>query len=469
MTSNIEPPNRGSTKSAGQMTAVMRAAVPPRAKRVLRVALVRGGKVMEERILPRDAALTVGPSERNTFVIAELPSSLRLIEHTPEGYRLQVAGGVSGRVAKGAAVHDLATVGGDGTLALGDDSRGKLVVGDSIVLFHFVEPPVPPPRAQLPLAVQKGLLGELDWKTTCIAAFSFLFHFGAIGAVYSDWANPVIDDDGYLARTVLTIKDLPPAPPLEHPTPEPVADASAKPTDAAPAPARANAGHSTAPGPVAHGGPSRMSETRAHDLQRELASLNDAMLQVIGAQNNGAVGRVLAAGNDAPLGMLDKIAAGPGGARPGDGTGLNLRGDGGAVRPGVGGRGGLLGGDGHADGHANDVGKVAEVKKPVGKASVEPPSVSGNVPDAGRVVAGMRGALRACYKHALDEDPNMRGSVRVTVSVAPNGEVKSAQAANNGLSSSMIACVTRVVRGAQFSAPEGGGATLVIPMSFLPQ
>jgi TonB family protein len=81
----------------------------------------------------------------------------------------------------------------------------------------------------------------------------------------------------------------------------------------------------------------------------------------------------------------------------------------------------------------------------------------------------MRGALRACYKRALDEDPNMHGTVRVTASIAPNGEVKSVQPAASGLSSNMVACVTRVVRGAQFSAPEGGGATLVIPMTFVPQ
>ena len=62
----------------------------------------------------------------------------------------------------------------------------------------------------------------------------------------------------------------------------------------------------------------------------------------------------------------------------------------------------------------------------------------------------------------------MRGSVRVTATIAPSGEVTSAQAAGSGLSSSMIACVIHVVRGAQLGPPEGG-ATVVILMGFLPQ
>jgi hypothetical protein len=452
------------------MTAVMRAVTRPTAPRVLRAALVRGGKVVDERVLPRDAPLTVGPSERNTFVIAELPASLRLIEPTPEGYQVRAAPGVGGRVAKGAAIHDLQTIGG-GALVIGDDARGKLTVGGSIVLFHFVDPPVRAPRAQLPLSVQKGALGDLDWRTTCIAAFSFLFHFGAVGAVYSDWADPVTDDDGYLVRTVQILKEITSLPPIEQIVP--ASDEPSKSADAAPTAAPAAAGRGTAPGPVARGGPAgggRMTESRAHDIAAQLAASDDAMLQVLAARGGAATDRVMSAGADAPLGMLEKIAAGAGGARPGDPADLKLGGNGGVVRPGQVRRAGLAGdGDGHADSRSGDVGKQAEVKKPIPSASIPPPSVMGNVPDAPRVVAGLKGALKACYKHALDEDPTMRGSVRVTASIAPNGEVKSAQAAGSGLSSSMISCVTRVVRSAPFSPPDGGGATIVIPMTFLPQ
>ena len=270
-------------------------------------------------------------------------------------------------------------------------------------------------------------------------------------------------------RTVEILKVLTAPPPLEQIVAEAPADTSAKPTDATPAPPRPAPGRVATPGPATPGPPGRISESRARNLSRELASLDGAMLQVIGGQNNSATARIYDAG-DVPLGMLAEGAAG--GVRASDVAGLNLHGDGGGVvRPGAGTQSGLPGaGDRRADARAGDVGKSAEVKKPVGRATTEPPTVTGGaVPGAGGTVAGIRGALRACYKRALDEDPNARGTVRITASIAPNGEVRSTQASGGGLSSTMIACVSRVVRGAQFNPPEGGGATVVIPMTFMPQ
>jgi hypothetical protein len=99
-----------------------------------------------------------------------------------------------------------------------------------------------------------------------------------------------------------------------------------------------------------------------------------------------------------------------------------------------------------------------------------PPEIpAGRLPDAPRVIGGLKGLLRACYRRELDTDPTARGTIRVTATVGPNGEVKSVQAANGGLSSTMVGCVSRVVHGAQFSAPEGGSAIVSVPMQFLPQ
>src|SRR5207302_2192264 len=76
-------------------------------------------------------------------------------------------------------------------LALGDDARGRIVVGDRTFLFQLVEHRVVP-KPQLPLAVRTG--SGVDWTTTIIAAFSFLFHFGIVGALYSDWIDPIVDE-----------------------------------------------------------------------------------------------------------------------------------------------------------------------------------------------------------------------------------------------------------------------------------
>lgn len=463
---------RSTSESPGSMTAVMRAAPRSTGPRVLRAALVREGRVVDERALPPGAHLSVGASERHTFVVTHpaAAAGVRLIEHTSRGYRLRGARGVEGRVATAAGIVDLDAA---SALDLDDGARGKLVIGDAVVLFHFVEPRQPPPRAALPLGVRQGAV-DLDWKTTFIAAFSFLFHFAAVGTIYSDWGDPILDDEARIAQSVQILKELPAPPLVEHPARPSDEASAAKAADAPAAKPASNAGGTRAPGPSrggpGSGGGERVGDQRAHEIADALRSMNDAMILAIGARTGGATDRVLRAGNDAPLGMLEKVAAGPGGARPGEIAGLNLRGDGGgALKPGQVSRGGAPGADKQADSRDGEVGKQVAVKKPVGRADISPPSINGRIPDAGAVVGGMRGPLRACYRKALDEDPSMRGSVRVTASIAPNGEVKSTQAANSGLSSSMVACVTRVVRGAQFGAPEGGGATLVIPMSFIPQ
>lgn len=472
MISDAQPtPDSGPSKRPGQMTSVMRAAVRPAGPRQLRAALVRAGRVVDERLIPRGEPLTVGPSEHAMFVVnaAALRGSTKLIERVRDGYRLSRIEGMSGRVAADTGVVDLESLPPTATLLLGDTSRGKIAIGDSIILFHFVDPPVRPPRAQLPLAVKQGLFGDLDWKTTFIAAFSFLFHFGAIGAIYSDWADPVLDDEARVAQMIEILKEMPAPPPIDQHTSANDDAKSDKSADPAPAKAPSNAGRNVAPGP-ARGSAGRMSESRANQIADALRASDDAMILAIGARSDSATGRVLAAGNDVPLGNLNAVAANAAGARPGD-FALNLRGDGGGtVQPGKGGRGGLPGADTSADARSNDVGKQVEVKKPVASARVDPPSVSGGrVADAARVIASLKGLFRACYKRALDEDPTMRGTVRLTAQIAPNGDVKSVSAAPSGLSSSMTSCVTRVMRGAQFSPPEGGGATLDVPMTFIPQ
>jgi outer membrane biosynthesis protein TonB len=64
----------------------------------------------------------------------------------------------------------------------------------------------------------------------------------------------------------------------------------------------------------------------------------------------------------------------------------------------------------------------------------------------------------------------MKGSVRVTAKIGPNGEVLSATpSGGGGLSGTVISCVVARVQSAQFSPPEGGGATVVIPVTFVSQ
>jgi hypothetical protein len=152
-------------------------------------------------------------------------------------------------------------------------------------------------------------------------------------------------------------------------------------------------------------------------------------------------------------------------------AGLHLGGSGGgALRPGAAGGGGLAGIADRGSGAGHDTGAVAKVKGPVGSASIGGAAVSGgSVANASAVVAGMAAGFRRCYNKGLAEDPNMKGSVRITAKIGPNGEVLSASPSGSGLSGTVISCVAARVSSAQFAPPDGGGATIVIPVTFVSQ
>lgn len=111
----------------------------------------------------------------------------------------------------------------------------------------------------------------------------------------------------------------------------------------------------------------------------------------------------------------------------------------------------------------------APIVGPVGSVGVGGPSITGgSIPNAVEVVAGMAAGFRRCYKRGLEEDPDMKGTIRVTATIGPKGEVTSSKPSQGGtVSATVMACVATVVAGRSFSPPQGS-PTIVIPVSFAP-
>src|SRR5271156_5898501 len=227
----------------GQMTAVMRAIQQTTGPKVLRIGLVASGRILEERIVKQRTSVTVGPSEKSMFVVqANVPSQFKLFELIGADYYLNFLDGMTGRVALATGITDLVALKGQAKrvgpayqIRLTDEARGKVVIGETTFLFQFVAPPPVQPRPQLPLSVKGGLASQIDWNLTIIAAFSFMLHFALIGAMYSDWMDPVVNDDLTAGLLDMVQKTMPP--PTE--TAEETPTASATTTDTAPAPTQA--------------------------------------------------------------------------------------------------------------------------------------------------------------------------------------------------------------------------------------
>lgn len=471
---NAGPGQQPGAGRPGQMTAVMRAMSVAAGPKVLRIGLVQSGRVIEERIIKQRITVTVGSNEKSMFVIPSqaVPPMFKLFELVGNDYYLNFLDGMTGRVALATGITDLQSlrgsakkVGGAYQVKLTEEARGKVVVGETTFLFQFVAPPPIQPRPQLPLAVKGGIASTIDWTLTIIAAFSFLLHFGIVGAMYSDWMDPVVGDDFNVGALVDMMKNIPPPPVEETPDTNPVATAAATATAAAPKPKGGGAGG-------AKGGSSGKSKGQVSDAKAAaLSAQADAMqMQMLAALNGGSSVQGALNRSDIPPVDLSGAAASNAGVAHGSGD-LKIGGGGSPVQGG--GKGGGLAGIGggtKGDGTGGGAGKETKVAGPTGVAQVGGSTATVPISDADRVVAGLRGRFRSCYQKGLNSDPSMSGKVVIAAKVGPNGEVSSANVSSNtGLSPGVASCIANVVKRATFSAPGGGGSTLSIPVTFVQQ
>lgn len=447
------PQARGPSPSSGRMTAVMRAAGVPRA-RVLRVGVVRDARMIEERVVAADV-LTVGPAERADLVLParDLGRRHRLLERRGGSWWLALASDMRGRVATSGGVLEL--TGESPPQRLESDARGKVVIGTTTLLFQLVPAPPVQSRPRLPLSVMRRETG--DWGTTIIAALSFLLHFGIMGVLFSDWVDPVVDQGVVVSGLVDSVRTLP-APPVEASSKSATSApaASAEPTPAT-ATAR-NAGHGK-PGPHKSG---PMDSDSAARLQRQLVDIEMKTLGSLAA--TGPATADVLRGSEVPTSALDHAAKSAAGVGPVDP--FHIGSSGAPLHPGEQGSLADIGNSHGAD--DGNTGRVRHVVGPTTKTLVESHREVGIVPDAARVVAGLRPAFHTCYRHELEGNPDAHGKVQLTLRIGAGGEVDGVSATHSGnLSSSVVRCMIGHARTAEFSPPTEGSAVISVPVSLV--
>jgi hypothetical protein len=446
------------------MTAVMRAMQQASGPKVLRIGLVTSGRILEERIVKQRTSVTVGPSERSMFVVqANVPPQFKLFELIGPDYYLNFLDGMTGRVALATGITDLVALKGQAKrvgpayqIRLTDEARGKVVIGDTTFLFQFVAPPPVQPRPQLPLSVKGGVANQIDWNLTIIAAFSFLLHFGLVGAMYSDWMDPVVNDDLTAGLLDMVQKTVPP--PVE--TAE-ESSASASSTNTAPAP-------TAAPKPAPK--PAGQSAPDAKVVAGLLNEADQARIAILASLNGGPnINGAMKDDNGAPV-DLNSLANRQGGISNTTG-GLNLPGGAnGPIKPGQG-PGGLQSLHGGETGGASTTAGTAVKVVPVGDVQYGGSSMSVPVSNAEAVIRSqIHPGAKRCYQRGLESDPTQAGRIVILIKVSPSGEVDSASvASNSGLSPGVAGCIASVARRAKFDAPGSNGSTISVPFNFVKQ
>jgi TonB family protein len=480
-----------STKPAGRpgaMTVAMQAVnIKPIGPKVLRIGVIQGGKIIEERIVRKRETVTVGSSERNHFVLnaSGIPPRFELFQLVGNDYILNFTEQMTGRVGLPAGVQSLEQLRSGGAarnagsywqVKLNDNGRGKVVIGEVTLLFQFVVPPPVQPRPQLPAAARGGFAKSIDWMFTAFVMFSFMTHFGFV--VYlenSDW--PVAQGIGVIPpEYIALVTNTMPPPEPEEPTtttedgesPEP--EKPSKQPDKAPE-KKPDEGKAAGPDKAAE---QAANAEKAAAIANEAASAAEALLLgALGADSGGALQDVLAGG--AVTGNAEDVlsqAAGVGVATNSTGT-LRPR-AGGGTGDRVGGLGSL--GATGAGGKEVSGGGALNERAPAGRINLEGGEDIGGSGefDAKLVTAEVKKRLRAiqiCYEQQLRRNPGLQGKVVVEFTIEQSGTVsKAAATANTTNDPAVASCVVDTVKRFRFNpGPEGGSVTYSYPFVFAPQ
>src|SRR5678815_298786 len=154
--------------------------------RILRVGIILGGKIVEEKLIRERETISIGQSVKNTFSVPTegMPRSWPLFLVKDGNYYLHFSDAMDGRVSDGNTVHPLPALKGNGALRSGEgwilplpeSARGKIVLGEMTLLFQFVTAPPLQPRPHLPASVRGGLMDRLDPLLLVIMGLSMTFH-----------------------------------------------------------------------------------------------------------------------------------------------------------------------------------------------------------------------------------------------------------------------------------------------------
>jgi hypothetical protein len=170
--------------------------------RALRVGVVIGGTLVEEKVLDGSAPITFGQSLRCTLSVPVegVPREHVLWALDQGRFVMRVTAAMDGRLAQGEHLGTLdearrAVAPADGVWALpvARGARGKLVIGDATLLFQEIAKPAPAPRAQLPAAIRGTFADRIDRRLAAIIGGSLAVHVAiAAFAWNNDAGSPLL-------------------------------------------------------------------------------------------------------------------------------------------------------------------------------------------------------------------------------------------------------------------------------------
>ncbi len=435
--------------------------------KVLRVGVIQGGKIVEERVLPARQPITIGTSPKNTIAVPQsnLPESTVVFSYQADRYVLHFELGTEGRIQGPQGAADFGALVSQGvaksqgescSVPLNDDQRGKIVLGEVTFLWQFVAPPAEVPKPALPKEAKGAHFKSMDRLFVSILAASFFLHSGAYLALASTELPKEVTLEEIPDRyaKVLIPERLPKPPPkAEEKKAEAVAEQKVEKKEA-----------------------DKKQETQEQVAQRKAARASavakavqsKGILKVLGALGPGTASGAVADvfGTGGRMGDVASALSGAGGVAvandPGAGGGRKGGGEGGAASIGelATGGGGKVG-----------LGTKTEVRVSGSVAAEEAEVDSSDIDQSklGAFVRARMGLIKACYENGLKRNPNLKGKISIRFTILETGGLADVAAAQNSLGSPEVAaCIINTMRSWRTQFRPSGPVTVEYPFVFSP-
>ncbi|MFT3710107.1 MAG: AgmX/PglI C-terminal domain-containing protein [Archangium sp.] len=432
-------------------------------RKLLRIALIQGSKITEDRTLKRRASVSVGQNATNTIVVpvSNLPPSFTLFEVVNDQYSLVFSNTMEGKISVAGAQdiplseaisRGVAKARGDKyVIALTDQSKGRVALGEVSLLFQFVAPPPEPPRADLPLEVRGSLLKQVDQFFFLILAASLFIHFS--GATFIACQPPVEERE-------LTLDELPDRfvkamMPVEV-KPPPKTEVADKGKEEDKKEDKKEVADKKADKPVTSADKKAALQAKVakSGLLKVIGSAGGAgaFEDVLGGSNGvGDVASALSGASGVGVATADALAGGPKGGAAGNAAGI-----------------GDLGTSGGGNVALAEKGN-ATVR---GGVSMQAPEVESSDVDREKLAAYVRsrkGAIQQCYEKELKRNPSLKGKVVVRFNITPAGRTSDIDIEENTLGNEAVAsCIKTTIRGWVFPFKPDSEVPVAYPFVFAP-
>ena len=462
-------------------------------KKVLRVGLIRNGKIVEEKVLKRDKTITIGESAKNTIMVPScgLPSSLTLFSLQDGRYHLHFSEEMKGQVSAdkqllslGNLVERSEYIGEQ--VAISEDSgqkesgyryplnnrcRGKLEFGECTLLFQMVNAPVTQKARKV--SWRPSWKRRVDWVYASVLMISLVVHSGFVALCHSVGTLPEapVTDFSKVTQFPSFPNFVPPVkPPVERPK-ETDTDKPEKPN----AESKQEENIDKKPPRTQDGKGNTSKEKPAPTMTREqLRKLMDKQLfgdgtssfkKLISANTTDAYKKSLSSVSPDMVFRGQEVNRSK--SRSGEkgkelvkvGGDLKIPGENKCSKPPCGtdilvpkspGRKGPT--------------KIKKVKFDIEKDGIPTPPSDPN--EWRRFFNKKRRALQYCYEREIKRNPSLRGRIAVNITIAKNRRASQVEVEENQLNKTVENCIVRKIKRWRFPKVKGDSVEVNLPIIY---